>query len=473
MEIPQLTVCLIQCSYPEQMRGAQQLGVLADLQCGGWSTTILNSEGSLYSVGILDGERIPGGNYDFKNLKFPTAFSNGDRAAITTRQFSAGRSHVLGLSDSGKIWSWQHMDSPATQIKFVNIDLKECSYDVSESLSGSTYGTVKQVIAGWSYSSAYIRGVGILIWEPVRQQPQIRPHRGWRGRIGSSVRYEIAPLTDTMLAMENFEIPKTNYQRRKRAARESIPDRTLGEEVGQVENYILLEHFVVFATDIGKVFCSKFEEKDKADNILELCVFRSQHGKTLDVQGSFRRFAVFRDGEVIIAEQSYLEACWTARNNNPEQDDIVGLKRIPALQHNNVVSIAFGDFHFLALHSTGKITSYGLEMQRCGALGLGDQQARFRGAVSAQGSTNLKLHPHCYMHGREVWFRDEQKEWLEQLYESSKNDAEAAHLFEMFFADDNVAGEVSEWIEQEGKAWDEVSLVLRVSIWFSHTPYMT
>ena len=42
MELPQLT-CLIQCSYPQEMSGAQKLGVVVDLQCGGWSTTILNS----------------------------------------------------------------------------------------------------------------------------------------------------------------------------------------------------------------------------------------------------------------------------------------------------------------------------------------------------------------------------------------------------------------------------------------------
>lgn len=455
MELPQL-ICLIQCSYPQEMSGAQKLGVVVDLQCGGWSTTILNSEGNLHSVGLLDGERHFGGQSNFKQLVFPPVFMDGDKAAITIRQFSAGRSHILGLSDSGRIWSWHDMNHPATQIKFANIDLKDCSSGGAESSNGSAYGTVKQVIAGWSYSSAYIRGVGITIWSPVRPRLVVRRPQARRLHMRPVTDQEPESSSDTMLVLENFELPKTKYQRPKGAARESTLDRTLGEEVGQVENYILLEHFVVYVTDIGKVFCSKFDEKDKSDNILELCMFRSQTGKTLDVQGSFRRFAVFRDGEVIIAEQSYLEACWTARSNNPEQTDIAGLKRIPALQHNNIVSIAFGDFHFLALHSTGKIKSYGLEIQRCGALGLGDQLIRFRGASPAHGM-NFTLHPHCYMHGREVWFRDEQKDWLNHLLESCKNDEEAAQRFDMFLADNDVAGEVSEWIEQEGKAWDQVS----------------
>lgn len=393
------------------MQGAQELGIIADLQCGGWSTTILNSKGILSSVGVLDGERNFGGNADLTKLQFPPGYPQSNEPTTTIRQFSAGRSHILGVSDSGRIWSWHDMDKPAVQIKFANIDINEESSIVPKKTQDSQYGTVKQVVAGWSYSSAYVRGVGIVVWHQHRPRPG---HHGPRRALSVPRRptYDEAE-PDTLLLLENFESPKTRYQRPKGAARESARDRVLGAEVGQVENYILLENFLVFVTDIGKVFCSKFDEKDKTDNILELYALRTQSGKALDVQGSFRRFATFRDGEVIIAEQDYLDACWNARMSDPEQTEVTGLKRIPALQHNNVVSVAFGDFHFLALHSTGKITSYGKEVQARGALGLGSMPAcRLRGLdLGRHTRQDLELLRHAYTYGREIWFRSEQSKY--------------------------------------------------------------
>lgn len=442
-----------QSSLPKELWNAHELGIVADLQCGGWSTTILNAKGYLHSVGTLDGEREFTGTAQAQRLKFPLGYPDCDEPTTAIRQFSSGRSHVLGLSDSGRIWSWYHISQPATQIKFLNTELKEDYTGSSKLSSGSTYGTVKQVVAGWGNSSAYVCGHGIVIWSPVRAAFRADPSQ-LRMRRPRPHQEEEAP-PDTMLLLEYFEMYKTGYQRPRGETRESMSDHDLGEEVGQVENYILLEHFVVFVTDIGKVFCSRFDEKGKADDILELRAFKYQRGASLDVQGSFQRFAILGDGEVIIAEQRYLDACWDDRLNNPEQENISGLKRVPALQNNDVVQIAFGDFHFVALHSTGKITSYGMELQSRGALGLGGiPTARFRGVSHA--GPNSELLPHCYIKGRQVWFRDEQQEWLRRLSEISGDDDEAKDRIEVFWNDRNVAGEVSEWIEQEGKAWDEV-----------------
>lgn len=37
------------------------------------------------------------------------------------RQYSTGRSHVLGLADDGKVWSW--VRNEARQIKLMHVDL--------------------------------------------------------------------------------------------------------------------------------------------------------------------------------------------------------------------------------------------------------------------------------------------------------------------------------------------------------------
>jgi SCF-associated factor 1 len=439
------------------------MGIIADLQCGGWSTTILNSKGTLYSVGVLDGERSFGGSADPKALRFPAGYPESPAAAayneptITIRQFSAGRSHILGLSDSGRIWSWHDFGHAAVQIKFVNIDVNEDSSGGSEMTNNARFGTVKQVVAGWSYSSAYIHGIGIVAWEPIR--PRTARHGYRRARSVPRRPLQQEPEPDTMLLLENFELPKTGYQRPRGAIRESDHDRALGEEVGEAKNHIVLEHFVVFVTDIGKVFCSRLDEKDNADNILELCAFSARIGKPLDVQGSFRTFAIFSDDKVLVAEQDYLQRSWDTRTTNPEQTNIAGLKYIPALQHNNVVSIAFGDYHFLVLHSTGKITAYGKEAQFRESLGLGAlPAARLRGLDSAGiVQADYGLVPHAYTRGREVWFRKEQQEWLNFLHCGGKDVQEASARFGLY-TDRNrdVIGELSEWIEQEARAWDEV-----------------
>jgi SCF-associated factor 1 len=46
------------CPFPIQLDGADKLGVIADMQCGGWSTTFLTSKGTLHTVGVLNGMLI-------------------------------------------------------------------------------------------------------------------------------------------------------------------------------------------------------------------------------------------------------------------------------------------------------------------------------------------------------------------------------------------------------------------------------
>lgn len=293
------------------------------------------------------------------------------------------------------------------------------------------------MVAGWSRSSAFVHGVGIVVWDPVE-----RDHGD--------------DATDTMLVLEHAEVPKTGYQHIP-GHNESEDEKTLGAEIGTVKSYIVLEHFVVFVTDIGKVFCGRFGDKNRVDDVLELRQLRNEKGAPLDVQGSFRRFAVFKNDDVITTDQDYLEACWNTRSD-PEQASIQGLRKIPALQHNDVISVAFGDYHYLALHSNGKITSYGTEMQACGALGLGDEQTSggiARGVVYDRFSHNGQLLPHAYTRGRQVWFDTRKKDWLEYVVSGHKDQEESRERRSLFTNANNVQGEVSEWFEQEARAWDQ------------------
>ncbi|KAF2031183.1 RCC1/BLIP-II [Setomelanomma holmii] len=431
------------CSFPTEMEDTRQLGVIADMQCGGWSTTLLTSKGSLHSVGVLDGGRVFAAIERLKPLGFPAGFPSSSAEAqyeepsIAIRQFSSGRSHILAVSDTGRIWSWYHVQNPALHVRFANLDISEMSLS-DEEKKATAYGRVKQVVAGWSRSSAYIVGVGIVVWDPVE-----RDHD--------------EEATDTMLVLEHAEVPSTGFQRVKDARSQSEEQKALGEHVGAVLNYIILEHFVVFATDTGKVFCGRFGEKNRVDNIIELRALRSGQGVPLDVQGSFRRFAVFKGKEVITSDQNYLDSLWTTQGNLSDEVNAAGLHKIPALQDNGVISVAFGDYHYLALHSNGTITSYGTELQACGALGLGDEhedEGRARGIVYDRFTHDGRLLPHAYTHGRQVWFDHQRKDWINHLMKGGDDGEEANERIQLVRDQQHVQGEVSEWIEQEGRAWE-------------------
>lgn len=451
--LPTIQLPVGKCAVPEEMADTRHLGVIADMQCGGWSTTILTSKGTLHTAGVLDGQVIGLGDNDPRKekqpvaLRFPAGYPYGNPIApyeeptITVRQFSSGRSHILALSDSGRIWSWYSTNKPALHVKFLDVDITEASSGESSPADTSLYGRVKQVLAGWSRSSAYIYGRGITVWDPV-----VRPDHE-------------SDETDTMLVMETAEVPKTSFQRPQGSARISQENQALGEEVGAVVNYIVLEHYVVFVTDIGKVFCGRFGDKNRVDEIVELRALRSESGSPTDVQGTFRRFAILKNGEVITTTQAYLDACWAARHNLDDAPRTEGLQKIPALQHNDVISIAFGDYHFLALHSNGKITSYGTESNSCGALGLGfsqlnyGKQGHWRGLRLQRQQSSLL--PHTYTNGRQVWFQPEKLIWLTYMTAGGKDPEEARERLNMTSEDPVVQGEVSEWFEQEGRDWDK------------------
>ncbi|KAF2138649.1 uncharacterized protein K452DRAFT_290303 [Aplosporella prunicola CBS 121167] len=429
----------LNASTPVEVDGTRELGVIADLQCGGWSTTLLTAKGVLYSVGVMDGLRFSQlGDGTLKPLRYPSPHENSPSAATTIQQFSAGRSHVLGLADSGRVWCWMNSNAAAQHIKFADlriVDTEEPPTGDSESLPG---GRVRQVVAGWSASSAYVTGLGILLWQTQNAET----------------------------ITERATVPKTGYQRPKGNVREPDEEsRLLGENVGEIVSYIVLEHFVVFVTDIGRFFATKMDWSSASvvEDVVELRALRDESGgksnAKIDIQGSFKSFAAFRGDEVITSNQDYLEACWASREAPWEDHSAIsGLKRIPALQNSDVISVAFGDYHFHALHSNGRITSYGKEPQRCGAFGLGgegDPEGRIRGIRYTGNTLDGGLVAHAYTRGRTIWFEPVKKQWIRFLTSGGKDPNEAKERMRMAVTDPVVQGELSEWFEQEGSDWDK------------------
>ncbi|TKA66904.1 hypothetical protein B0A49_09531, partial [Cryomyces minteri] len=165
----------------------------------GWSTTLLTSNGALYTVGVIDGlqyiqrrppyMQVP--KVQLVPLRFPAGFPQPTERydpCVATKEFSSGRSHVLSLCDSGKIWSWSDIERPALQIKLLGVELVE-------EANKRRRGYVRKVVAGWTKSSALVSGTGIVIWDPVV-----------RGQ-------DDAEDEDTALVLEHASVPRTMYQR--------------------------------------------------------------------------------------------------------------------------------------------------------------------------------------------------------------------------------------------------------------------
>lgn len=452
-------------SWPAEMRECEMMGVVSDLQCGGWSTTMLTAKGAVWSVGTMDG--LSGGqvvgrrHYSGQKiaphptpLQYPPGFVHPNERyepSTAIKQISVGRSHVLGLADSGRIWSWRNIEQAALNVKFID-------HDISENGKGGT-GTVKKVVAGWNKSAALIDGSGIVLWHPLRRD------------------HEETEIEDAALVLESAVVSRTNCRRRVNNQRgegqnggEQDED-WLAETVGEVQNFVLLEHILVFCTSLGKVFACRinWDGRQRTSEPVELPLTNpdpasepEQPGKAetanpafaTDVQGSFQRFAVFLgSGAVLTADQDRVTAFL---DSNQMQQPL--FSRIPALQHKQVISVAFGDWHYHALHAPGYITSYGNEPQACGALGLGghgDPEGRLRGIRYRNMGGDGYLVPHGYTEGRRVWFEEQKKSWVKFLTSGGKDPSEAQERLRMAIGSPEIRcqGEVSEWIEQEGRDW--------------------
>jgi SCF-associated factor 1 len=437
-------------SWPQKMQNTENIGVVSDLQCGGWSTSLLTSKGAIYTVGVMDGmqfnqPRAPGmqqAKMDPTPLRFPPGFAQPrERYDVATaiKQFSSGRGHVLGLSDSGRIWTWQNIDDAALHVRFLHHDTVEGEREHGR-------GVTHKVVAGWNKSAALIEGSGIVLWDPLKREN------------------DETATEDAALVLESAVVPKSGYRDTKTGRNRSVEHEDLADTVGEVLNFIVLEHVVLFNTTLGKIFVSEIhwnENEQRMGEPFQLNLTSSSEPDeafATDLQGSFRNFAVFtKSGAVLTCHQDRL----TNTLQGFEQDSTQSLfTRIPALQHKSVISVAFGDYHFHALHSPGYITSYGNEPQACGALGLGghgDPEGRLRGIRYSGMGGDGRLVPHAYTEGRRIWFEEEKRQWVKFLTSGGADPEEAAGRVRMAIGSPDLAGqgEVSEWVEQQGRDWEE------------------
>lgn len=435
---PRLVYQRVNSHWPTETHVPDEVGVVADLQCGGWSTVILSSEGRLYATGSINSANMVnvGKQTDqFERLEYLT------QSTSAISQFSAGRTHILALSDNHEILSWDRINAKG---------LKVLSH-----LDSRFTGTPTRVVAGWGESSAYVPEIGIVYWPPLKNDS------GDDMLDGREVNTRVVPNTYKRLLKDGSTL--------------------------EVLAHILLEGVVVWITNDSKVWAYDISHVNN-DNTeighepIRLPGYGDDNDQIQDLQGSFRNFAVFTaSGRVQAGNKDYIDNCFRTASRSRTEDyekkdmseptnwiDVEELisrrpQDLPALQNTGVISLQFGDWHCQALHSNGKITTHGHEPESCGALGLGDahRSGKLRGAlVGPYGlRTDTKLLPVANLRGREVWFEPEKLEWLEHLQDYAqqvfKQDEQNNTYWNDILNNEVKQTIFSEWIEQEGRHWEE------------------
>ncbi len=416
-------------SWPTEVHIPDNVGVIADLQCGGWSTTILSSDGKLYTTGAIDsrdGRLIGGASDEFCQLEYLT------QSTSAIGQFSSGRSHVLALTDNGQIVSWDRVTTKGLMVF---------------SRSGTSFEhKPTRVAAGWGESSAYVPEIGIIYWNPIKNDQTDEMLDG------SPVKEKVVPGT---------------------ARKDS--------EIGHIEvlKHIVLEDYIVYITSKSKIYacCMRTDSPDQSEPSqppFEIPGFSTPDRELKDVQGQFRNFSVFTAaGEVLSGDVDYIRRAAEAIRDNPDllsSNDWSALtdlfasrpQDIPALQHTGVIALAYGDHHYHALHADGHITSYGTDSQSCGSLGLAGPEhgGRFRGLRRDRPVPRAdgKLLPIANIRGRQIWFESERKDWLQWMEDELSSphlavDGQSAR--QIWDSDATKQAAFSEWVEQEGKHWEE------------------
>ena len=302
---------------------------------------------------------------------------------------------------------------------------------------------------GWDRSSMYVSNVGIIYWASVRESDLVQGGQ-----------QEALQVHDAML-IESVTIPGTSYRQKKNER--NVGD-SLESRIGQVTNHVVLSGYIVFTTDLNKIFCYRTTFPMPALDIpepIELSTFYNvlpDHPFIIrDIQGAFTRFAIFTEsGNVITGTEDFLNQFHNASTSSTADSPLPlpAPDIIPSLQSKNIISLAFGDHHFHALHANGTITSYAQELQRCGALGLGNWDvAALRGVLlTPAGFGNGRL-PNG--EGRTVWFEPLMEQWLEDVV-SKSNAHEANEERQMLLSGhEGVRRAIADYLEYEGSRWEE------------------
>lgn len=311
----------------------ENLTKIMDISAGGFSFEILTMDGQLFYTGNswhgseFSSSPGPVHSDDF-TIQYPAQgqvskirlLNHVDDFKIVA--VSSGRAHFIALSSTGLLYTW---DSRGQYSIGVRVAL------INPQTDREIKGRILKIRAGWSLSSCLVEKLGIVIWS------------------------------------RRTNVHNSQAKAYVRIVANSKEDR--------IADYVVLEHTLIYITTKGLLYKVDLEGVDLENPIERVNPIPSgailssfedhlkQEGssKFVRLSGCYQTFTVISDGDDVLIGKA---------NENNYKKPIV----ISKLQHNSIIAVAAGDYHYLALRKDGTLYSWGRESHSNGCLGLGKLQ---------------------------------------------------------------------------------------------------
>ena len=311
--------------------------VVVDLACGGWNMWALTSSGKVYGWGKVT-NLLMHAHYKIQGDEFE-GLARGRPQLIAfvepIERISVGRRSCLALAESGSLFTVD-LDFKYTAI------VKLTTPDVTSPDLPSKEHSVIHMAAGWRYSAAVIKGIGLIVWEPTV------PNR-----------------RETMVQLANVTSETTferNWKARRILRTEEVDTNNASADL-DIIGLMVGDGYLIYLTEVGTVHRVNITNEILASPtqppsfLLEKFTITP---KLSYLSGSFFHFGLFNTaGDVLIGDVQ------TGSDTPPTIEE--------GLQHRGVIALSWGDWHGLALCEDGSVLSWGRELRKNGCLGMGYQ----------------------------------------------------------------------------------------------------
>ncbi|KAI0251809.1 RCC1/BLIP-II [Lactifluus subvellereus] len=356
--------------YPIEVRipGSRVVSLVA----GGMSFHALDSKGTMYVWGTLNGESADlnseGFSVKYKQAPVPHKLLMPD----PIRTISCGRMHTMVLDSKDQVWTFVNWGRPFR----LDTPMLDC---------GSPETTPMQAESGWSFCSVLTQSGDVLVFWPFSgevgrrydEQEAAMDERGDYHAYATSD--HCIPCVTWALRADPLmipPIPQLPELENTGISREEKSKMTTLIKIAAFDNHLIgltnKGHVLKFGDLSNEESFDRSTRWQYLENFSELSkvvahpAFRNE-GTGVEIPSCLRITHITAHFETFVAYStgsSSIILMGDVRTNPDSQPKI-----IPELQNRSVISIILGDYHYGALTSDGQLFTWG--QYSSGALGLG------------------------------------------------------------------------------------------------------
>ncbi|KAJ7574459.1 regulator of chromosome condensation 1/beta-lactamase-inhibitor protein II [Mycena floridula] len=358
---------------------------IVSLAAAGMSFQALDSEGSVYVWGQLDGTGYSLSMDGFSNSAKGSPTPLKLRLPNPTRAISCGRLHFSTLDSANQIWTFLNWGRP---------------FRLSSPLLRAPHFIPVQVECGWTFSAAVSKSGDVLVWWPFSDPLETRISDKYteldvQENTKAQAVDGIIPCVLVDIKADPVTLPPIP---RLPVLSEDVEEQSEPRiiQIGGLDNSIVAltnqGHVLKFGpidnnssvsraawqylpafSELNQVQSHPVFDQTQPDSIQAPSSLKITH-----ISGHFQSFTAYSSGPDSVVLMGDM---MTTANSVPNI--------IPALQNRSVISVVLGDYHKGALLSTGKLLTWGGYSK--GALGLGDPALLEAGAPGGFPTEELRL----------------------------------------------------------------------------------